>query len=196
MCPIYKKKDPTEISNYRPITLLNTNYKLLTKALAMQLVSDLEMLIHLDQAGFIPNRPIFNQIRLAQTIIDYAEAMGEDGAIVTLDQEKAYDKIKHDYLWATLEKFNLPPTFIKTIKALYQNAHTQVAINGILSQPYQVTRGVRQGNPLSCALFDIAIEPLACRLRNNPNLKGISIPGTDDKLIMSLFADDTNLYSG
>ena len=117
-----------------------------------------------------------------------------DGAIVALDQEKAYDKIKHDYLWAALDKFNLPQTFIRTVKALYQNAHTQVAINGILSQPFQVTRGVRQGDPLSCALFDIAIEPLACRLRNDLALKGINIPGINEKLIINLFADDTTLY--
>jgi exonuclease III len=194
MCPIYKKKDPTEISNYRPITLLDTDYKLLTKALALQLMIDLETLIHPDQAGFIPNRSIFNQIRLARTIIDYADITNEDGAIVSLDQEKAYDKIKHDYLWATLNKFNLPQTFIRTVKALYQNAHTQVAINGILSQPFQVTRGVRQGDPLSCALFDIAIEPLACKLRSDPNLKGFSIPGTNEKLITNLFADDTTLF--
>ena len=194
MCPIYKKKDPTEICNYRPITLLDTDYKLLTKALATQLMDDIERLIHTDQAGFIPKRSIFNQIRLAQTIIEYTEATNEDGAIVALDQEKAYNKIKHDYLWATLNKFNLPQTFIKTVKALYQNAHTQVAINGILSRPFQVTRGVRQGDPLSCALFDIAIEPLACQFRSNPNLKGIKIPGMEEKLITSLFADDTNLF--
>ena len=103
MCPIYKKKDQTEISNYRPITLLNTDYKLLTKVLALQLIDDIEHMVHPDQAGFIPNRPIFDNIRLAKTIIKYAELTNEDGAIVALDQEKAYDKIHHDYLWATLE---------------------------------------------------------------------------------------------
>ena len=64
-----------------------------------------------------------------------------------MDQEKAYDKIRHDYLWKTLEAFNLPETFTKTIKALYQNARTQVAINGMLSDPYKITRGIRQGDP-------------------------------------------------
>ena len=164
MCPIYKKKDPTEISNYRPITLLNTDYKILTKALAVQLISEIEHLIHPDQAGFIRNRSIFNHIRLAKTIIDYAEVVEEDGAIVALDQEKAYDKIKHDYLWLTMEKFRILRTFINTVRSLYSNAYTMVAINGTFSKPYKVTHGVRQGDPLSCALFDLAIEPLACRL--------------------------------
>ena len=65
MCPIYKKKDQTEISNYRPITLLNTDYKLLTKVLAQQLLENIEHMVHPDQAGFIPKRSIFNNIRLA-----------------------------------------------------------------------------------------------------------------------------------
>ena len=194
MCPIYKKKDPTEISNYRPITLLNTDYKILTKALAVQLISEIEHLIHPDQAGFIRNRSIFNHIRLAKTIIDFAEAVEEDGAIVALDQEKAYDKIKHDYLWSTMEKFRIPRTFTDTVRSLYSNAYTMVAINGTFSKPYKVTCGVRQGDPLSCALFDLAIEPLACRLRTDRRLRGYNIPGSEEKLITTLFADDTNLY--
>lgn len=65
--------------------------------------------------------------------------------------------------------------FINTIKTLYDNAFTRVAINGVMSSPFQVTRGVRQGDPLSCLLFDMAIEPLACMLRAAPNLHGYQI---------------------
>jgi hypothetical protein len=194
MCPLYKKKDPTEICNYRPITLLNTDYKIITKALAVQLADEIARLVHPDQAGFIRKCLIFNQIRLAKAIIDYVEITEENGAIVALDQEKAYDKIKHDYLWEVMEKFGLPPTFTNTVRTLYTNASTMVAINGILSSPFKVTRGVRQGDPLSCALFNLAIEPMACRLRSDPNLQGYSIPGAEEKLIISLFADDTSIY--
>ena len=119
MCPIYKKKDPTEISNYRPITLLNTDYKLLTKVLALQLMEQAQSLVHEDQAGFIPRRSIFNHIRLAKAIINYAEIAKEDGAIIALNQEKAYDKIRHDYLWSTLDAFGIPKPFIQTVQALY-----------------------------------------------------------------------------
>jgi len=85
MCPIYKKKDPTEISNYRPITLLNTDYKLLTKVLALQLMEEAQNIVHEDQAGFISKRSIFHHIRLAKAIINYAEIAEEDGAIIALD---------------------------------------------------------------------------------------------------------------
>jgi hypothetical protein len=123
MCPIYKKKDHIDISNYRPITLLNTDYKTLTKALALQLMNNLESMIHPDQAGFIPKRSIFNQIRLASTIISYAEATEKNGTLVALDQEKAYNKIKHDYLWAMLNKFNLPPIHQNSQSAIPKCAH-------------------------------------------------------------------------
>jgi hypothetical protein len=68
--------------------------------------------------------------------------MDEDGVIIALDQEKACDKIKHEYLWEILNAFNLPAFFIQTVKALYQNAQTKVTINGVLSSPFKVMQGV------------------------------------------------------
>lgn len=194
MCPIYKKKERTEIENYRPITLLNTHYKKLTKALAMQIAQDVHSMIHPDQSGFIPKRSIFDLIRLANMMIEYTDITEENGVLIALDQEKAYDRIKHDYLFKTLEAYNLPQTLIKTIKALYNNAYTKVAINRVLSSPFQVTRGVRQGDPLSCLLFNLAIEPLACSLRNSEKLSGYTIPGIKDRIIVNLYADDTTIY--
>ena len=124
MCPIYKKKDPMEIENYRPITLLNTGYKLLTRTMALLLMKPIRDLIHPDQVGFIPKRQIFNHIRLAKIVLTYAEMMEVDGVTIALDQEKAYNKIRHDYLWETLTKFNLPEAFTNTVRSLYKNAHT------------------------------------------------------------------------
>ena len=63
-------------------------------------------------------------------IIDHVEATDKDGAIVVLDQEKAYNKIKHDYLWKTLKEFSVPQPFIKTAKELYKHTFTKVAVNG------------------------------------------------------------------
>lgn len=194
MCPLYKKKERTGIENYRPITLLNSDYKLLTKALSLQLIEDVKGMIHRDQAGFIPGRSIFDHIRLTRVMIKFAEVTEKNGAIIALDQEKAYDKLTHEYLWKTLEAFNMPKMFISTVKELYANAWTTVAINGEFSTPYQVRRGVRQGDPLSCFLFDIGIEPLACLVRNAQEIKGYKIPGVKEKLAINLFADDTVLY--
>lgn len=193
MCPLYKKNDRSEIANYRPITCLNTDYKILTKALSSRLSFVIRDLIHPSQAGFIPGRSIAEQTKLIRMMMQYAEAKEQNGLIVALDQEKAYDRIEHDYLWRALETFGIPRSFINTVKSLYKNAETRIMINGVMSSPWQITRGVRQGDPLSCLLFDLAIEPLAASLRQS-NLKGYNIPGHAEKLIANLFADDTTTF--
>ncbi|TFY61694.1 hypothetical protein EVJ58_g4350 [Rhodofomes roseus] len=193
MCPLYKKKDRRDIANYRPITLLNTDYKLYTRILATRLAPVASTIIHNDQAGFLPGRKISDQTQLCRVMVDYAEATEENGAIIALDQEKAYDKILHGYLWTTLEAMGLPTKFINWIKNLYQHATTIVIINGERSTPFIVTRGVRQGDPLSCLLFDLAIEPLACAIRAS-NLQGFRAPGMAERLVASLFADDTSTF--
>lgn len=138
MCPLYKKGERNNITNCRPITILNTDYKIMTKALANKLAEIAPTLIHRDQAGFIRGRNIYDQVKLAKLTLDYGKILKKNGAIVALDQEKAYDKILHPYLWMTLEKFNIPQHYIKTIKSLYENASTSVLINGILSDPFLV----------------------------------------------------------
>jgi hypothetical protein len=168
MCPLYKKNDKADIANYRPISLLNTDYKIFTKALTIKLARIAPDLLHKNQAGFVPGRHIYDQIWLTKRIIELAEATEQNGVIVALDQEKAYDKIEHDYLWRALKSYGIPDEFINTVNALYSDAYTLVAINGEFSErPFKVTRGVRQGDPLSCLLFDLAIEPLAESLRQS-----------------------------
>ena len=194
VCPIYKlKKDVRNIENYRPITLLNADYKIMTRAIAMRLASVAPTLIHRDQAGFVPGQSIFDHIHLSQMTIAYCEAEELNGAIVALDQEKAYDKINHQYLWKVLHKMNIPEKLTTTIQHLYQSTRSLVIVNGEKSDFFTVVRGVRQGNPMSCLLFNLAIEPLACALRKS-RLTGLEIPGLAERLITTLFADDTTVY--
>lgn len=140
--PLHKKNDRREIANYRPITLLNCDYKAFTKALALKLARTIPSIIHENQAGFVPGRSITDQIRLTQMIMEYAKVKEVNGVIVTLDQEKVYDKIAHNYLWKVLEKFDLPENFINTVKSLYKDAETSVIINGEISSKFKVMRGV------------------------------------------------------
>ena len=131
LCPLYKKKDCCKIESYHPITLLNRDYKIFTKILSLCLAKTAPDVIYPNQAGFIQGCSIMDQIKLTQMILNYAEAEKLDGAIIALDQEKAYDKIAHDYLWKVLDHFNFPPHFINTVKALYSHAETLVIINGL-----------------------------------------------------------------
>jgi len=126
-------------------------------------------------------------------MIDKCEYDGDNGAIVCLDQEKAYNKISHDFLWATLEQFNFPAHLINTFKVLYKHASTHVLINRELSSPFTINHGVRQGDSPSCYLFDLAIESLA-QLLCNSDLHGLNIPGLPECLITTLFADDTTVF--
>jgi hypothetical protein len=88
-------------------------------------------------------RKITDAIYLAMEVVDYNDEHLQNGIIVALDQEKAYDKTLHNYLWAALRKQNLPELFINTVKSLYRYADTHVIINGEVSSTFRVTRGVR-----------------------------------------------------
>ncbi|OJT03797.1 Transposon TX1 uncharacterized 149 kDa protein, partial [Trametes pubescens] len=194
MSPIYKEKgELTKVVNYRPITLLNTDYKLLSKIMAIKLAVVAPDIVHEAQAGFVPGRRLHNHTQLARMMMSWAETKEVNGAIVALDQEKAYDKIDHEYLWAVLERLGIPRSFINMIKTLYASAETSVVINGVTSKKYRIYRGVRQGDPLSCLLFDLAIEPLSAMIRAS-NLRGFEIPKSVTALKATLFADDTTVY--
>lgn len=107
---------------------------------------------------------IEDQTDLVKLMLDNCEASEINGVIVCLDQEKAYDKIRHDFIWKTLQKFDFLKHFINTLKTLYENRETMIIINGVISKPYRVTHGVRQGDPLFCLIFNLAIESLALML--------------------------------
>jgi ribonuclease HI/exonuclease III len=192
---LYKKKDKKRIENYRPLTLLNTDYKIYTKTIATKLGKIAPTLLHENQAGFVPGRGLWNHTRTSHLIIEYCDLIGYNGCIVALDQEKAYDKIDHDYMWRVLEKNGLPNKFIERVKELYKCTETIIMVNGVLPKPIKVERGVRQGDPMSCLLYNFSIEPLAILLRKS-ELKGIEVPGLREKILVTLFADDTLVYMG
>lgn len=128
--------------NYRPITILNTGYKIMTTVLMLKLIKVAPSAIDICQAGFLPGRSIHNQIDLMKRMIDLCQAMDQNGMMIALDQEKAYNKIQHNYLWKVLKRFGLPLLFIDTVKTLYTNAETKVIVNREISKPFKVQRGV------------------------------------------------------
>ena len=194
MCPIYKKGDRSLIENYQPVTLLNMDYKIYTKDKSIKLANAISQIIHPNQVGFMPGRSIADQVRLAKIMVKYAECKKENSLLIALDQEKAYNKICHDYLDKVLEAYNLPEKFRNIIKSLYKSVETVVMINGMPSTPLKVSRGVWQGDPLSCLLFNLAIEPLTNLLCRCKDIDGSKIPGEAEKLVVTMFTDDTTVY--
>jgi hypothetical protein len=190
---LYKKKEKYKIENYRPLTLLNTDYKIYTKTIAKRLAEVAPGMIHEDQAGFVPKRSLYDHTKTTHLVIEYCEMVGMNGCIIALDQEKAYDKIDHDYLWEILEHNGFPKIFIDRIKEMYKNTGKAIMINGVITRQFKVKRGVHQGDPMSCLLYNFAIEPLAEAIRKS-KLKGLKINEKINRLIVNLFADDTLVY--
>ena len=118
------------------------------------------------------------------------------GAIISLDQQKAYDRIEWGYLEVCLNKFGFGPKFTKWLLMLYKCGQSCINTNGFISKFFKISRSLRQGCPVASLLYIIQAEPMAQAIRNNTKIKGIKIP-TVDKLFeakISMFADDTVLY--
>ena len=188
---LYKKGDKCNLNNYRPISLLNTDYKILTFCLANRLQTVLPKIIKLDQTGYIKNRYIGNNLRLICDIFDYATKFKRTGALIFLDFAKAFDSLEWDFMFSSLEKFNFGNNFIHWIKTVYNKPMFTVKNNGWLSPKNFMSRGIRQGCPLSALLFIISVEILAHKIRINKNIEGFLFGGVEIKL--SQYADDTTL---
>ena len=166
-----KNKDPLLLKNWRPIPLLNTDYKLATKCIAKRLEKVLPYLIEGDQTGYIKGRFIGENIRLISDIIEQHENKG--GMILFLDFEKAFDSLEWDFLFKVLNTMNFGPSFLNWIKTFYSNISSCVVNNGYSSEFFSLQRGVRQGCPLSGLLFVLAVEPLAHQIRIDESIKGL-----------------------
>ena len=192
---LYKKKDKRDIQNYRPITLLNMDYKTYTKVLANRLREVAPNLIHKDQTGFMPGRSIYDQTKIVELMLRWSENADQKGVIVCLDQEKVYNRIDLTYLWKTLEAFGFPESFITRIRNLYTKAATAIRVNGFVSDLFDVRRGVRQGDPMSCLLYNLAIELLLECIRSSP-LKGFRVNDELTKALVKAYADNTMVFLG
>ena len=185
-------KDLRYLKNWRPITLLTTDYKILTKALAMRLQKTLPSLIDPDQVGYISGRYIGQNIRIIFDLMSYTEEIDLDAYIAQIDFEKAFDSVEWPFLFQTLKKFNFGENFINWIKILYTDIQACVGNNGFFSDFFKLTRSIRQGCPISALLFLLVAEVLAINIRSDSNIKGIKIDDTELKI--SLMADDTTLF--
>ena len=187
---IFKKGDTNDLANYRPIALINTDIKILTKVLANRLKDVLPDIIHKSQTC-VKGRKIDTTIHTIRDLIQLAEEKNLEAAFIFLDQEKAFDRVNHDFLYKVMEKFNIGKNYINWVQKLYQNAQTQILINGHLTKSVNLERGVRQGDPLSSLLYVLIIEILALQIRKNPNIIGFVI--NNEKVVSFHYADDSTI---
>ena len=193
---LYKKGDRKDIRNWRPISLLNIDYKILTKVLATRIKKVLPSIIDMNQTCGVKGRNISDHLLLIyylEKYINNPDQIRPGGYIMCLDQEKAFDHMEHSFIFHALKAFNFGPIFLDWIICLYKNINSKVNINGIVSDQIPIQRGVRQGCPLSMILFTVSIELLLIRIRQNNKIKGTKL--TDGTILKIMaYADDVNLW--
>ena len=183
-----KNKDALLLKNWRPISLLNTDYKLATKCIAKWLEKVLPYLTDGDQTGYIKGRFIGENICLISDIIE----QNKEGMILFLDFEKAFDSLEWDFLFKVLTTMNFGQSLLNWIQTFYTNISSCVVNNGYSSEFFSLQRSVRQGCPFSGLLFVLAVEPLTHQIRINQSIKGLENGNKITKL--SMYADDTTAF--
>ena len=187
-----KDRDRRQIKNWRPISLINVDVKIGTKAIAKRLEKVLPEIIHHNQNAYVKGRTIFDAVRTIDDIISLTASKDISSLLVAIDFEKAFDSVNWNYLKKTLEKFNFGPSFIAWITTFYSDISSSVMNNGFATQPFKLSRGVRQGDPLSPYLFILVLETLAINIRNDIKIGGIKIDNQELKLV--IFADDLTVF--
>ena len=191
---LYKKGDIELLKNWRPISLLNVDYKIGSKALANRLQLILPSILNNDQTCSVPGRSIFENLMLARDSIDYCQEKELPLALIKIDQEKAFDRVNWDFLLKVLERMNFGPKFICFIKTMYTDVSCQISNNSYLSRKVTLKRGVRQGCPLSPLLYCVVAETLGNLIRQNLKIDGLCLPGSRREVKISQYADDTTLF--
>ena len=185
-------KDKRFLSNWRPLCLLNSLYKLISGALAERIKPSLETLIHPDQKGFVPGRYIGEVVRTTYDIIQYAKENDKVGLLMLIDFEKAYDSISFNFINKCLNFFNFGPEMIKWVEILLHNFNASINHCGNISKTFSIGRGCRQGDPIASYLFILSIEILAHKLRHDQRVAGFDIGNSTH--LLEIYADDMTIF--
>ena len=167
------EKDKRFLANWRPISLLNQVYKILSGALTERLKPALESIIHPDQKGFVSDRFIGEVVRNTYDVLEYAKSRNRAGLLLLIDFEKAFDSISHSFIIKCLHFFGFGFSFIKWINLLLNDVSSCINHCGNISDRFKVERSCRQGDPISPYLFIICVEILAIKIKADNSMRGL-----------------------
>ena len=188
----HKKDERYLLDNWRGITLLNVDHKILTKIMATRLQTLFPHIIHEDQVCTVPGRTIFDKVYLARDIIAHAEHRNCPLYLVSWDMKQAFDSVEYDYAFQLLRNYNFGDKFVGLMENLYTTRNLQIMNNGYFTRTIIRTRGWDQGDPLSLPVFCLIEEPLANTIRDHPYIEGYHLQGTGRIAKLMLYADDNN----
>ena len=187
-----KDKDLRYLKSWRPVSLLATDYKILAKAQAIRLQKVASSLVNSDQVGYLKGRYIGENIRIINDLMHYTTKEKKSGILALIDFEKAFDTVEWSFLFNMLSTLNFGQNYIRWIKLLYSNISSCVTNNGYISNYFTLTRGIRQGCPISALLFILVAEILAVNIWSDTLIKGINVNNVEFKI--GQLADDTTLF--
>eukprot|EP00253_Pinus_taeda_P008795 PITA_08795 len=194
-----KEKGASDFSRFRPISLCNTSYKLITKIISTRLKNILSDIIPENQGGFIKGRKILDNIVLVQEAVHSSCQRKEKGMVIKLDLENAFDRVRHDFLFTVMKKMGFSITFINWVKACIASPWIAPLVNGRSTEFFNASRGLRQGCPLSPLLYVIQASVLSFQLdycQQVQTLPGLKMVHNVKDINHAQFVDDTLLLGG
>lgn len=194
IAPAPKKGDRLNLSNWRPIALLNTDYKILSRIYSKRISNVVSTLLDSDQSYCVPNRTICNNLHVIRNIIRDSNRRNNPLAILALDQAGAFNRVSHKYLLHLLKAHGFGPNLCNAIFSLLNNTFGHVKIGSSLLAAFLFEVGFRQGDPLAGPLYIISIEPFLRITLKSINLKGYTIPRPKIKFHSTAFADDIHFF--
>ena len=197
ICLIPKKANSSKVKDFRPISLVTSLYKIISKVLSNRLKGVLEDTISKNQGAFVAGRQILDVILVANEIVEDYRKKGKEGLVFKIDFEKAYDYVEWNFLDYTLEKKGFGPIWRRWIRGCLSSVNFSVFINGRPRGKFKGSRGLRQGDPLSPFLFTLVADVLGKiidKAKDCNVIRGFTV-GRDRVEVSHLqFADDTLLF--